>query len=242
MTTPSGAQLVAVEEARIREAYTRREQQLSDRVSSWTHPSYAYAMQDRERRVLMLLQRLGVRLAETRVLEVGCGTGAWIRDLIKWGAQPENVWAVDIQPEAVREARHRNAAGVHLECCSATSLPFAAASFDLVLQATMFSSILDPAVRRIVAAEMLRVVGQNGSILWYDLRMNNPWNSDVRGIGRAELAELFPGCRIDLRRLWLAPPLARRIAPRSHVLWLLLASVPWLCTHYLGIIRKAGAN
>jgi SAM-dependent methyltransferase len=242
LTTPSGARLVAVEEARIQEAYTRRRQHRRDQVSSWSHASYAYAMQDRERRVLTVLQRLGVRLAETRVLEVGCGTGAWIRDLIKWGVSPENIWAVDLQPEAVQEARSRSAPGVHLDCCSAASLPFAAASFDLVLQATMFSSILEPAVRRIVAAEMLRVAGQDGSILWYDLRVNNPWNSDVRGISRAELAELFPGCRIDLRRIWLAPPLARWIAPRSHVLWLLLASVPWLCTHYLGLIRKPGAN
>jgi len=242
LTTPSGGQLVSVEEARIRDAYTRRQHQLRDRVSSWSRPSYAYAMQDRERRVLTALQRLEVRLAETRVLEVGCGTGAWIRDFIKWGVPPENIWAVDIQPEAVHEARHRSAAGVHLECCSATSLPFAAASFDLVLQATVFSSILEPAVRRLVAAEMLRVARQDGSILWYDLRVNNPWNSDVRGIGRAEVAELFPGCRIDLRRIELAPPLARRIAPRSHFLWLLLTSVPWLCTHYLGVIRKSGAN
>jgi len=242
VTTPTGARLVAVEEARIQDAYTRRRQHRRDRVSSWSDASYVYAMQDRERRVLTQLQRLGVRLAETRVLEVGCGTGAWIRDLIKWGVPPENIWAVDLQPEALSEARHRSAAGVHLECCSAASLPFATASFDLVLQATMFSSILEPDVRRIVAAEMLRVAGQDGSILWYDLRVNNPWNSDVRGIGRAEVAELFPRCRIDLRRIWLAPPLARWIAPRSYVVWLLLASVPWLCTHYLGTIRKPGAN
>ena len=199
-------------------------------------------MQDRERKVLAALRRLGVRLAEIRLLEVGCGTGVWIRDFVKWGVPPENIWAVDLQTESVDEARRRSAAGVHFECCSATSLPFAPRSFDLVLQSTMFSSILEPAVRRIVAAEMQRVTDPDGSILWYDLRVNNPWNSDVRGVGRAEVAELFPGCQIDLRRISLAPPLARWIAPRSYVLWLLLTSVPWLCTHYLGVIRQRGAN
>ena len=242
MTAPHGAHLISAEEARIREAYARRRHHLRDRTSSWSHQSHAYAMQDRERRVLASLRRLGVRLTETRVLEVGCGTGAWIRDFVKWGVPPENIWAVDLLPDSLAEAQHRCAAGVHLERCSATSLPFAQASFDLVLQATMFSSILEPTVRRVIAAEMLRVAGQDGSILWYDLRVNNPWNSDVRGVDRAEVAELFPGCRVDLRPISLAPPLARWIAPRSHVLWLLLSSVPWLCTHYLGVIRRRGAN
>lgn len=192
--------------------------------------------------MLASLQRHGVRLAETRVLEVGCGTGAWIRDFVKWGVPPENVWAIDLLPECVAEARRRCAAGVHLECASAASLPFAHASFDLVLQATMFSSILDPTVRRLVAAEMLRVAGSNGVILWYDLHLNNPWNANVRGIGRAEVTALFPGCRTKLQQLWLAPPLTRWIAPWSHALWALLASVPWLCTHYLGVIREWRTN
>jgi SAM-dependent methyltransferase len=233
---------LSIEDTRIREVYARRRQQLRDRSSSWFQPSHAYAMQDRERRVLASLRRLGVRLAETRVLEVGCGTGAWIRDFVKWGVPPENIWAVDLLLDSVAEARRRSAAGVHVECCSATSLPFAESSFDLVLQATMFSSILEPTVRRAVAAEMLRVAAPDGAILWYDLRVNNPWNSDVRGIGRSEVTELFPGCRIDLRPISLAPPLARWIAPRSHPLWLVLASVPWFCTHYLGVIRRREAH
>lgn len=242
MTAPNGAHLISAEEARIRDAYARRRHHGRDQTASWSHPSHAYAMQDRERRVLASLGRLGVRLTETRVLEVGCGTGAWIRDFIKWGVSPENIWAVDLLPDCLAEARQRCAAGVHLECCSATSLPFAQSSFDLVLQATMFSSILEPTLRRSVAAEMLRVAGPHGVILWYDLRVNNPWNADVRRVGRSEVTELFPACRIDLRPISLAPPLARRIAPRSHLLWLLLSSVPWLCTHYLGVIRKQGVN
>ena len=238
MTAANGAQLISAEETRIREAYARRRDHLRDRTSSWSHPSHAYAMQDRERRVLASLRRLGVRLTETRVLEVGCGTGAWIRDFVKWGVPPENIWAVDLLPDYLAEARHRCAAGVHLECCSATSLPFAPSSFDLVLQATMFSSILDPTVRRVVAAEMLRVAAPDGGILWYDLHVNNPWNSDVRRVTKRELRELFPGCRLDLRRITLLPPLTRWLAPRSWMLTYLLSGIPLLCTHYLGAITR----
>jgi len=242
LTTPNGAQLISAEEARIRDAYARRQQQRRDRDSSWSHPAHAYALQDRERRVLASLRRLGLRLTETRVLEVGCGTGAWIRDLIKWGVPPENIWAVDLLPDSVAEAQHRCAAGVHLECGSATSLPFAPTNFDLVLQSTMFSSILEPTVRRAVAAEMLRVARPGGVILWYDFHMSNPWNADVRGVGRDEIVDLFPGCQVELRPITLAAPLTRWIAPLSHLLCMLLANVPWLCTHYLGVIRKQGVN
>ena len=68
-------------------------------------------------------------------------------------------------------------------------------------------------MKQAIAREMLRVLKPQGSILWYDFFMDNPRNSNVRGIGRRELASLFPDCRIWLRRVTLAPPLARRIVP-----------------------------
>jgi hypothetical protein len=89
-----------------------------------------------------------------------------------------------------------------------------------------------------VASEMLRVVRRDGLILWYDYHVNNPWNPDVQGIKKREISCLFAGCDIDLRRVTLAPPLARWIAPRSWLLAYLLEKIPLLCTHYIGIIRK----
>ena len=55
---------------------------------------------------------------------------------------------------------------------------------------------------------------------------------------QAEIAALFPGCRLTLRRVTLAPPLARRLARVSWLASMVLARVPWLCTHTLGVIRK----
>jgi hypothetical protein len=85
---------------------------------------------------------------------------------------------------------------------------------------------------------MLRVVKPRGVILWYDYHVNNPWNPDVRGVKKQEIRHLFPGCRVDLQRLTLAPPLARRLAPYSFLLCCLLEKIPLLCTHYLGVIRR----
>jgi hypothetical protein len=43
---------------------------------------------------------------------------------------------------------------------------------------------------------------------------------------------------IEMQRITLAPPLLRTLAPNSCLLCYLLATVPFLCTHYLGTIRK----
>src|SRR3989440_8774150 len=50
-------------------------------------------------------------------------------------------------------------------------------SFDVVMQVTVFTSILDPDLKRRVALEMLRVVKQDGLILWYEDRKSTRLNS-----------------------------------------------------------------
>jgi hypothetical protein len=87
-----------------------------------------------------------------------------------------------------------------------------------VLQSTVFTSILDVAMKQAVAGELLRVVKLKGLILWYDYHRNNPWNKDVRGVKSWEIHRLFPGCRITLQRVTLAPPLTRVLAPHSFLL------------------------
>jgi SAM-dependent methyltransferase len=226
------------EEARIRGAYARRKEE--DTRYSWFNPAYQFMVQQRERRLLALLSRCGFAdLQSKKILEIGCGTGQWLRDFIKWGARPENVTGIDLLPDRVSKARELCPPAVRIECASAAQLPFPNESFDLVLQSTVFTSILDDAMKRQIASEMLRVVRNDGVILWYDYHVNNPWNSDVRGVKKREIFRLFPGCRIDLRRITLVPPIARWITSRSWLLASVLEKIAFLGTHYLGVIRKS---
>jgi hypothetical protein len=93
-------------------------------------------------------------------------------------------------------------------------------------------------VKEVLAREMLRVLKRHGVILWYDLRVNNPDNADVRGIGKQEIARLFPNCHIDLRRVTVAPPLSRLLAPYSWLGCYALERLRIFNTHYLGVIQK----
>lgn len=225
----------AGEAERIRSVYARRG---GEERYSWLDPAYCFHMHECERAMLDALRREGVRsLAGLRILEVGCGRGFWLRQLVQWGAAPERVVGVDLIPERLDEAARLSAPGVGLAVGSGASLPLPDGSFDVVLQSTVFTSILDDGVRARVAAEMRRVLRPGGFVLWYDFAVDNPRNPDVRGVGRAEVRRLFSGCRVTLRRTTLAPPLARLLAPRARWLCRLLAGVPLLRTHLLGTIR-----
>lgn len=228
------------EEARIRAAYGRREN--DDARYSWFNSAYQFMVQQRERRLLDLLavlcQREFAELQNKTILEVGCGTGQWLRDFVKWGAQPKNVTGIDLLVDRLVQARRLCPPGVRIQCASGAQLPFVDKTFDLVFQSTVFTSILDLDLKRRVAAEMVRVVKRQGLILWYDYHVNNPWNSDVQGVKRREIYDLFPNCRIDLERITLLPPLARVLAPYSYLACYLMEKFPLLCTHYLGAIRK----
>jgi len=223
---------IAAEAERVRTAYARREPR-----SYWASWGFVFNLQDRERKVLGLLKRYMVLpLAEKSILDVGCGTGSWMEQFLRWGARPEHLTGIDLLSEDLTRARRLLPAGVRLENGDGAALPFRARSFDLVLQSTMFTSVLHPGLRRIIASEMVRVVKPDGLILWYDFHTNNPKNPDVRRVTKREIRELFPGCRVDLRRVTLAPPLARWLAPRSWLLTYVLGRIPLLCTHYLGAI------
>ena len=227
-----------LEEDRIRDAYRRRDARVGGRArGGWLEPAYVQLAHELERAMLAVLRGLtGPRLGSLRVLEVGCGGGSWLQSLVKWGVDPARLTGVDLLPGRLGEARRVCAPGVALVCATATQLPLANASVDLVLQATVFTSILDPAVRAAAAREMRRVLAPGGAMLWYDFRVDNPRNPDVRGVGRREIARLFPDCTIRLRTVTLAPPLGRLVSPRSWTLAHLLGCVPWLRTHYLGVV------
>ncbi len=224
------------EQDRIRAAFAIRH---GDPRYSWSDPAYTFMIQSIERRVLGLLSRNGFSsLSGKRILEIGCGSGHWLRGLVQWGADPSDVVGVDLVPSRLRDAKRRCANGVRLSCGDGAALALRSSWFDLVLQITVFTSILSADLRRQVALEMLRVLKPDGLIVWYDFHVKSPWNPNVRAIGKREIRELFPDCTVSLRRMTLAPPVTRMLARRSRLLCVVLEQMSLLCTHYLGVIRK----
>jgi ubiquinone/menaquinone biosynthesis C-methylase UbiE len=227
----------AAEEDRIREAYARRRDLIVDDRYSLNLPGNMARLQEIERHVLQLLSRHGREdLHIQMILDVGCGTGYWLRKFVEWGANPANLHGIDLLETRINEARRVTAPGTHLCAGSASRLEFGDGTFDLVCQFMMFSSILDSGLRQQIAAEMLRVLKADGIILWYDSHLNNPRNPDVRGLKRAELRSLFPDCHIDSIRTTFLPPLARRLGWTSVNLYPLASAFRLLNSHYVAVI------
>lgn len=235
MTDQSNVYLES-EETRIKSVYAQRQGAFR---YSWFNQGQLFRLHELERDILAILRSNGFGdLHDKKVLEVGCGQGQWLREFIKWGAAPENMTGIDLLPDRVKKARQLCPQGVEIQCGNAARLAFRNDSFDLVLQFTVFSSILDLHMKEVLASEMLRVLKEGGLILWYDIHINNPWNPDVRGIRKPEIAQLFPGCRIDLHRVTVAAPLSRLFAPYSWLGCYALERFRIFNTHYLGVIQR----
>jgi ubiquinone/menaquinone biosynthesis C-methylase UbiE len=223
---------------RILEEHRRREREIPAGFYDLDRPANLFLRQGQERALRDALERSGLLpLSGRRLLEVGCGSGNWLEILERFGARREGLAGIDLDPGRAAACAARFP-GSDIRSGDASILPWESGRFDLVLQSTVFSSILDPEMRRAVAGEMLRVLAPGGAILWYDFFMDNPANPNVRGVRRREIETLFPGCRVELRRATLAPPLARRVVPASWTLASVLEALRVFDTHYLGLIRR----
>lgn len=225
------------ETGRIREVYAQRRsaERATDRYSPF-EPANFYLLQRLEAAILALLRDEGLdTFAGLRILDVGCGSGFWLRRFASLGAAPESLAGIDLHEQAIDEARSL-APVMDLLVGDVASLPWDSHSFDIVSQFTVFSSVLDAKRRDAMAAEMRRVLARGGLILWYDMMMN-PTNRDVVGMGRNDIRALFPDARVRIRRETLAPPIGRRVVPRSWTAARLLESLPFLRTHLLAAVR-----
>ncbi len=196
--------------------------------------------QSLERHTLALLKKHSfTHLADKKILDIGCGNGLPLQRFLSYGALPQNLSGIDLLPARIEHAQTLHPA-IDWRVGSAHQLPYPDANFDLVSLSVVFSSILSQPLRGSIAEEAWRVCKPDGLILYYDFAYSNPRNPAVEGISRREMQELFqrPGANFDVQRITLAPPLARRIAPRFHWLASTLEELRILNTHLLCVISQ----
>ena len=221
----------------VAERYARRA--AADRYSA-LRPDVWQSMQERQRAMLALFARLGwVDLSGKRLLEVGCGGGANLLELLRLGFAPQFLTGVELLPERYEQACHVLPAAVALHAGDALQLELAADSQHVVFVSTVFSSLLDADFQQRLAAAMWRWVKPGGGVLWYDFTVDNPRNADVRGVPLGRVRALFPEGRMQARRVTLAPPIARAVTRIHPALYTLFNALPPLRTHLLAWIAKS---
>lgn len=223
---------------RIKEVYEKRKEKISPHLYSFFNPANLFMLQRREWELLKLLKKFGINSFEDKkILDIGCGTGGEIRNFIQYGATLKNLYGIDLLEDRIETAK-KLSPNINLKCANAVKLPYENESFDIVIQFTVFTSILNFEMKKAIANEMLRVLKSDGVIIWYDYFMDNPKNLDVKGVKKKEIYEMFFGCSIYLKKITLAPPITRAIAPYSILICCLLEKLRIVNTHYLGMIRK----
>ncbi len=236
---PTQAELISAEQQRIQAEYRRRKRDIAPDCYAHWQPAEMLLRVGRRRMAATLLHRAKIfPKAGDRCLEIGYGTLGWLGDLISWGVRETDLHGIELDPVRAQEAQ-QSLPMADLRVGDATNLPWADESIHLVIASTVFTSILESEVRRVAAAEIVRVLAPGGALLWYDFAVNNPNNRQVRRVTRKELKDLFPQLHGEIKSLTLAPPLARLIAGRSWTLATLLEAFPPLRTHLLAVLLKS---
>lgn len=184
------------------------------------------------------LERYGLMpLTGKRLIEVGCGAGDNLALFQAVGALPNDLYGIDIIASRVQKAQALHP-DMRITLADARSIPFPDRYFELAAASVLFSSVLDDAVSHAIAGEITRVLKRGGALVWYDLRRGNPFNSNVRGISRSSVQRLFPEFDLHLQPLTLLPQLARCLKGQFVRLYQPLSQVPFMRTHYVGILVK----
>jgi ubiquinone/menaquinone biosynthesis C-methylase UbiE len=122
----------------------------------------------RRQALVPLKQALAGRGREARLLDIGCGTGQFLRE-VKANHPRLHVTGLDLSPHYLAFARRllRPWSRTRLLAAPAEAMPFAAGEFDAVTCIYLFHE-LPPRVRRAVVAEIRRVLKPGGMAILVD--------------------------------------------------------------------------
>ena len=230
--------LIQKESSRIEEVYRKREIEITEELYAPWQPAEILFLSERKRITAQILHKLG-KFPKTndKCLEIGYGKLGWLADLISWGFNETYLYGIEL--DSIRaEFAKQSLPSANLKIGDATDIPWENEKFNFVVVSTVFSSILNQEVRHLITNEIDRVLVKDGVLIWYDLAVNNPNNSEVQKIDKTQLNELFPKFNISTKRVTLAPPTARFVAPKSFVLAEILNVFPFLLTHLISILIK----
>lgn len=226
------------EKNRINKVYFNREVLKKSDLYGWHIPTIRYQEAIKSRMFSKaVLKSFGKRLSQIRVLDVGCGTGGFLRRMVEWGADPGLLLGTEFLEDRLQIAMRNSPPEIRWRF---GGLDFNSdKGFDLVSAHTVFSSVLDDAMRSELAESMWQKTGNGGWVMVFDFRYNNPSNPDVRKVTRKELETWWPGKKRFYLLDMLAPPLARRLVSGNYLIAeLLVLIIPFLRSHFVYMAKK----
>jgi len=193
-----------------------------------------YVQCERELKYFEILKNKFQNLNNKKIIEIGAGGGDNLIALKRFGFSWDNIYANELLDDRI-EILVENLPNSNILPGNALDLEFKK-YFDVVFQSTVFTSILDFDFKQKLANKMFDMTKDNGLILWYDFKYNNPNNPDVKGVDKSEIKRLFPNSKkIIFHNVTLAPPIGRKVGKLYNLFNVLF---PFLRTHIIAEIYK----
>lgn len=137
MLSKAGGELTA--ENKAKDEHLRYQRQFFDKnVHFFTRP----IPEDVEERTALIVAAANLT-SDSRVLDVGTGTGVLLKYFLQAGVKPENIVACDLSEQMMDEAKARYG-GVNFVLGCVTELPASTGPFDAIFFNACFANLFDP--------------------------------------------------------------------------------------------------
>jgi ubiquinone/menaquinone biosynthesis C-methylase UbiE len=214
----------------------------ADRNDLRTNPGVLLQALATEASVVRACRAVDHDCANASVLDVGCGGGGDIHELIRLHYDPGKITGIDVLPDRIQAAK-RLWPQIRFVQGDASRMEFADQSFDLVFESTMFATLPDDALSAAIAREMLRVCRPGGYLMLVDWWTPKPGDRSYKALTRRRLANLFAVGRetVVLRtyRGALVPPLGRWLSKWFPSAYFAVAAVfPFLVGQVTYVLQK----
>lgn len=171
----------------------------SERAITLGHPSYVWRS-GQERR-LNLIRRYA-SLDGMRVLDIGCGLGAYVAN---FGRFTNEAYGMDVDPPRVQEGRRRGIGNLML--AAAEALPFGDGTFDVIVLNEVIEHVRDD---RATLREALRVLRPGGAVVIFAPNRLYPFETHGVYLGKRYVFGNIPLVN------WLPNPLRDRVVPHAR--------------------------
>lgn len=215
----------------------------TDRNDLRSNPGVLFQILALEASVVRALRNIRHDPAAATVLDVGCGGGGDVYQLLRVGYAPASITGIDIQQERIAAARLLYPQ-MQLIYGDATRMEFKDESFDLIFESTMFATLPNDRERTVIASEMVRVCKPGGYLVLVDWRTPKPGDSNYKALTRKELRRLFAvgtATRLlGVHKGALVPPIGRFLSQHAPSLYFLVSGLlPFLVGQVVYVLMKS---
>ncbi len=218
------------------------EQHESRRNDPLANPEVTFQTFAFDRANIRALQRMDIDRGSARILDVGCGTGGGMIQLLRLGFTQQQMSGIDISPERI-EAAKKNLPSADLRCESADAMSYADGEFDIVIESTMFVLLPSEDLARAIARDMIRVARPGGYLMLIDWRYSKPGSDVYMAMSRKRIASLFDVGQSTMvvarEKGALVPPLGRALSKWAPSLYFAVqALVPLAVGQVTTVLQK----